>query len=345
MDMPQDIAQFLDPPVDIPEIQRGNWFNLAPDDPVVTYLTQELWNQPQPAQAWQTARLSGAVHLYRETASGWSIVAKFYRVKTGVKAQKYSAQEFNLNQQACEIICQEDIEMRVIEPVALWRGVLFLEYADGLTLEDVIAIRRSRPGSLLPNLKKAASFLARLHVKGSQPDFPENFDDEITQAEKIVNNLAEHGVLEHNPLLYQGLQRLITKWSQHAPMRAYIPSFSHGDATTSNFVFPWQGGMVAIDWERAGYDDPAADLGRLMAEVAHSINQHGGSPEEAQPFIQAVQEAYLAGLPETWDPAALVERAHFHRAASTLRIARNGWVSRLDRTALVAQAFSLLSEI
>jgi hypothetical protein len=345
MDMPVDAAQFLDPPVDVPEIQRGNWFTLAPDDPVVTYLTQELWDQPQAPRAWQTARLSGAVHLYREIASNWSIVAKFYKVKTGLKAEKYSTQEFNLTHQACELFCQDNQDMRVIEPVALWRGVLFLEYADGLTLEDVIAIRRSRPGTLLPSLERVAAFLARLHLVGSQPDFPENFDDEIAHAEKILRNLAEHGILEHDPLQYQGLQRLITKWSQHALMRAYTPCFSHGDATTSNFVFPWQGGLVTIDWERAGYDDPAADLGRLMAEVAHSINQHGGSPEEAQPFIQAVQDAYLAGLPATWDQAALVERARFHRAASTLRIARNGWVSRLDRTALVAQAFSLLSEI
>ena len=41
--------------------------------------------------------------------------------------------------------------------------------------------------------------------------------------------------------------------------------------------------------------------------------------------------------------AALRERAVFFRATSTLRIARNGWLSRLERTALVAEALALLA--
>ena len=38
-----------------------------------------------------------------------------------------------------------------------------------------------------------------------------------------------------------------------------------------------------------------------------------------------------------------MKRARFFQASSTLRIARNGWVSRLDRMGLVAQALALLS--
>lgn len=81
-----------------------------------------------------------------------------------------------------------------------------------------------------------------------------------------------------------------------------------------------------------------------MAEITHSINQHGGSVREAQPFIGHMTEAYRQALPADWNADALTERARFYRASSTLRIARNGWVSRLDRTALVAQAMGLLAE-
>ncbi|MCZ7544814.1 MAG: phosphotransferase [Anaerolineae bacterium] len=134
------------------------------------------------------------------------------------------------------------------------------------------------------------------------------------------------------------------RWAARPEMRAFTPAFIHGDATTANFIFPWGGGVVGIDWERFKTADPAADLGRLMAEVAHSIKQHGGSVAEAVPDVQHVVDSYCRLLPPGWDADALVERARFYRAASTLRIARNGWVPRLDRTALVAQASALLAD-
>ena len=43
--------------------------------------------------------------------------------------------------------------------------------------------------------------------------------------------------------------------------------------------------------------------------------------------------------------AAVVSRATFYHASSALRIARNGWVSRLDRMGLVAQAMALLARL
>jgi nitroreductase len=80
-----------------------------------------------------------------------------------------------------------------------------------------------------------------------------------------------------------------------------------------------------------------------MAEITHSINQHGGSVGEAEPFIWHMVDTYCQALPADWNADDLVERTRFYRASSTLRIARNGWVSRLDRTALIAQAMALLA--
>jgi hypothetical protein len=100
---------------------------------------------------------------------------------------------------------------------------------------------------------------------------------------------------------------------------------------------------VAVDWERLKVADPAADLGRLMAEVGHSVVRHGGTAEEAEAFLQHLVQSYQLSLPPAWDRDALPLRARFFRASSTLRIARNGWLSRLERTALVAQAMALLA--
>ena len=127
-------------------------------------------------------------------------------------------------------------------------------------------------------------------------------------------------------------------------MDEFHPVPMHGDTTTSNFVYPWLGGIVAIDWERAGYADPAFDLGRLQAEVAHSIDHHGGDMAEAAAFADYVRKVYTKSMGSTGSLDALLNRARFYQASSSLRIARNGWVPRKDRLRLVGQAFALLNE-
>jgi aminoglycoside phosphotransferase (APT) family kinase protein len=117
----------------------------------------------------------------------------------------------------------------------------------------------------------------------------------------------------------------------------------HGDATTTNFIFPPGGGGVSIDWERSEFADPAADLGRLMAEVTHSVNQYGGDFAEGLAFANELASAYCDTLTARWDLDGLIHRAKFYQAASTLRIARNGWLSHHDRLALILQAFVLFS--
>ncbi len=332
----------LSPPADVPEIQRGNWYPLPVDEPVVAYISSELWEYPVESLAWEVARLSKAVYVYKEINTRWKVAVKFFSVKTGDTAEKYANREFNLTQEAQLLSLSED-EFRAVKPLSVWQGALFLEYVDGLTLEDIIAIRRSRPGTLLPAIKKTAKFLARLHANAVRADEPLHFDWEINDTWEIFHKLANHGVLKDNPVVQGGLEFLIDRWAGNLQMMTYTPVITHGDATTSNFVFPWEGEMIAIDWERARPADPAADLGRLMAELGHSLNQHGGSVAEAHPFVEHLAASYQQALPADWDADALLERARFFQASSTLRIARNGWVSRLDRTALVAQAMELLS--
>lgn len=335
----------LEPPATFDEIQRGRYAPLPADDPIAVYW-QEEYLKPGAERLfeWQVARLSNAVYLYQDLLSGQAVAVKFYTVKTGDRAPKHAAHELELTQQARALFEGQDA-FRVIDGLANWRGVLFFEYVQGLTLEDIIAVRHSQPGMLFPSLELSASFLATLHLHGADPDGQTDFRHEIAFANKMISQLCEHGVLKDAPVVREGLERLVDQWAQHAPMTDYMPAFSHGDATTSNFIFPHAGGMVAIDWERAGYSDPAADLGRIMAEVSHSVKQHGGSFEEAQPVLEHLVNSYCREIPTNWDANAIIERARFYRAISTLRIARNGWVSRLDRMTLIAQAMALLTEL
>ena len=333
----------VEPPAEVPEIQRGNWLALSGEEPVVEYVTRTLWEYPERPMSWQLARLSSAAYVYRETSTGWAVVAKFYAAKAGSSAQKYAARERDCIRRA-QAVGLADEKARTVRPLALWRGVLFLEYVPGLTLESVIAVRHSQPGKLTTALDWVAQFLVKLHVQGLLDEQVPDFGSSVRYAHEVVEQLAKYGVLQGDPVTRTGVVRLIDRWAKRPEMEDFVPTLSHGDATTTNFVFPGDGGVIVVDWERLYPGDPAFDLGRLMAEVTHSINQHGGNVVEAEPFVDHLVDAYLRALPEDWDGDSLVRRARFYRASSTLRIARNGWVSRLDRTALVAQAMALLAD-
>lgn len=332
----------IEPPADVPEIQRGNWLDLPAQDPVVQYVTANLWDRRKQPSAWEVARLSQAAYVYREKSTRWAIVAKFYVVKAGSSADEYAGRELQRTRQA-RAAGLSDGDVRAVRPLALWRGALFMEYIEGLTLEDIIAVRRSQPGRLTESLERAAEALSTLHTRGSHPDADPDFEPELDYAHKVIQQLTRYGVLESYPIACQGLRHLINRWATYTAMRDYVPALVHGDATTTNFIFPQHSGVVLVDWERIDVADPASDLGRLMAELTHSINQQGGSVAEAEPFVEHLIATYRQALPVDYDGDALIERARFYRASTTLRIARNGWVSRLDRTALVAQAMALLA--
>lgn len=320
-----------------------DWFALPASDAVAGYLEATHWGGPKAPTGWQVARLSSAAYIYREDSTGWAVVAKFHAAKTGADAGRHAEREYDYTGQARAIDFREE-GMRVICPLSLWRGVLFLEHVDGLTLEDMIAVRRSRPGTFIPAMERAVKLLARLHTSEAHSGIPADAGNPAAYTRKVIDNLARHGVLQHDPVVCDALNRLVDRWAEKPVMVDYEPVFNHGDATTTNFVFPWESGsVVGIDWERSKVTDPASDVGRLTAEVGHSITRHGGTTAEAVAVLDHLWQVYCRECPDRWDTSAMGERVRFHQASSTLRIARNGWLSRLERTALVAQALALLS--
>ena len=332
----------LEPPSN-GRIARGQWLPLPAADPLTAYLAVHLWEGTGSPAGWEAARLSAAAHIYREVGTGWTVVAKFYAAKTSKDAVHHAQRELVVTEQA-RAAGLEGGPLRAQRALGLWRGVLLLEYVDGLTLEDTIAVRRHRPGELLPAVERAAALLAPLHTGGAHPTEPPDFMPAVKGAHKRVSQLARWGVLQDHATICAGLRRLIDRWGARPVMRAYSPTLIHGDATTTNFVFPWEGGCVAIDWERLKVADPAGDVGRLAAEAAHSIRRQGGNGDEAEALVEHLLTAYCgARRLDAAQDAALRERAVFFRATSTLRIARNGWLSRLERTALVAEALALLA--
>jgi thiamine kinase-like enzyme len=335
---PQD---YFTPPVYHPQFV-GDWVPVLNDDPTFHYLVTQLWKKTDQPAKWQVARLSPAVYVYQEQITGWAVAAKFYVEKTGGDAERHAAREHHYTQLAWENSFPKN-EFRVVQPLGLSSGTLFIEYVSGITLEDKIAIRRSKPRGLRNGLEKLGNFLAVLHTGSLQKPGKPDFGQAADYGYKVVDNLNKHGVLQNNPFAVNSLGKLIEKWATKQLMWDFKLAQIHGDATTTNFIFPSIGNGVAIDWERSKFDDPAADIGRLAAEIMHSIDRHGGSFAEAQDFIKILMDSYYQSLPHGWNPTELSERARFYQAISTLRIARNGWLSRKDRMSLIILAFSLLT--
>jgi len=334
-------ALFL-PPV-IPEEKRGaNWLPLPASDPITDYITATFLDKKLAPGSWQVARLSRSAYLYRDVESGWQIVVKFHTAKTGKDALRHAEREYLLTRQVWESLDSNN-DFQPAQPMGLWNGALFLKFVEGYTLEDKIAIRSSQPGELHHALEAIAVFFAKLHGSSSKPKSTSDFGQAADYAYKLVDNLAKHGVLKNRPSIQNGLGNLIEKWVGNPIMWDYNATEIHGDATSSNFIFTPKGGVVAIDWERSEKADPAADLGRLMAEITHSISQHGGDFAEGRIFANYLLSTYCDVLDSHWEKDSLMFRSKFYQATSTLRIARNGWVSRQDRLALVLQAFALLS--
>lgn len=330
-----------------PDFHNNNstrdWFSIPDPHPVTDYMIANLWDLPEQPVSWQAAQLSKAVYVYRELQTGWAIVVKFHTAKTDTDAERHADREYRFNLKAREVGIAEKY-MRAVRPLGTWRGAIFLEYVDGLTLEDKIAVRRSQPGELSRTMEKMGKFLASFHTESPKYEVRQDFGQAADYAYKLVDNIARHGVLKNNPNVQNAFGRIIEEWTKDTRMWDFQSVLNHGDATTSNFIFPPDGGVVAIDWERSDAADPVSDLGRLMAEVIHSVSQYGGNITEGQTFAQQLAETYSDFLPPNWNHHAFLHRALFYQATSTLRIARNGWLSHQDRLVLVLQALALYSQ-
>jgi aminoglycoside phosphotransferase (APT) family kinase protein len=320
----------LQPPT---EIDGNRWYDVPPADALARHLTDRFGRGP----VWQVTRLLGAAYAYR-TAGGETIVAKYYSLKTRFDVHRHATCERTAIERARRVVGDA-----VVEVLDQFRGVLIMPYVTGLSLQSAVAVRRNHAGTLSDQLAAIATVLAKLHGKTTQAERLLDFTPAAAYGRQVVRELSDYGVLEGDPLTRRALEELISRWGDRPRMHDFVPALVHGDATTGNFLFPANDRVIVLDWERSQLGDPAQDLGRLAAEVTHSIVQHGGNVAEALRLIDDFTAAYCAALPVGWSADALCKRAPYYRAISSLRIARNSWSPRSRRALLVGQALALLS--
>jgi tRNA A-37 threonylcarbamoyl transferase component Bud32 len=328
-------------PDSLASLRAGDWLRVDADNPLIGHISATYWMGADPPTGWEVARLSGAVYLYREISTRWTLVSKYYHVKSSSSALEYAQRELGRIEEASGYISREGAR-RCIQGLGAWGGVLFLEHVPGLSLADVIAARVSLPGQLRAGLKSVGHLLSNLHKQAQQVGVNPDFDTALRDNRDYVKDLCKYGVLKGEPGIVAGLDGLFDDWTSEEGMRDYIPTRIHGDATTTNFMLPEEGRVIALDWERMKTADPAADMGRMTAELTHSVRKHGGDSVEAEALIATCFQAYVENRGAAFDAASFRMRARFYEGASLLRIARNGWIPRLERMTMVSQAMAVL---
>ena len=210
---PATMNKPIPPPEELLNTRPGEWITLAESHPTISHLNQKITGR---AGTWKGTRFSKAVYLYREVGTSESLIIKYYQPKTGADAVRHAEGELKKIERAQSLGMMVG-PLRVIKPIAVWQGVLFLEYVPGLTLADIIAVRRSQPGLMHASLLKVAKFLVKLHTAetNTQRENPlSNSAHTIKVARKYVTQLEKYGVLEDEPDVAEAIKNQITNWER-----------------------------------------------------------------------------------------------------------------------------------
>jgi Ser/Thr protein kinase RdoA (MazF antagonist) len=215
----------------------------------------------------------------------------------------------------------------------------------GLLLEDIpgpdldrLLLRAALHGEadlLNQPLEKLAALLARFHTR-PLPGGPVSPGPALRYLAKVTGQLEAQGLVNAGDR--QALAAEGRLWELRLGRFADGQVLVHGDATPTNFLFP-DGRCVAVDLERLRLDDRLWDLSYLAGELKHAWGWRTGHPEASEAAIRHFFTAYLAALPAA---PGLADRLFalnpFYMALAELRIARNDYLSRDYRLALIAEA-------
>ncbi|MDX9724595.1 MAG: aminoglycoside phosphotransferase family protein [Myxococcota bacterium] len=354
-------------------VDKDGGRRLPPDDDPVAQHLRAVWWLPRSPLPWHAERLNGAAWLF-EREDGVKVVAKLFRDKSPNDVDRNAAREARILTLLAPRLSAP--AARLIPSVfELWRGVLFLEFQSGDTLQRLAEAAlwggqwMHSPLARPSTAQDFARALASLH--GLQEErfwrnvVPhEGLAQATRYAEALLTQLAERGLLHQgeasdasNDEASRSATALRLGISRHRDLAPRL-CLVHGDMTTGNVLWDQGEGLSLIDWERAKWAPPELDWGRLRAELRHLVRRFVGSPQASVSRPQQVElRAWNQGHGS--DPLSLFLHASlaaysalgpsldqrlldFYDATSSLRIARNGWLSREQRLEAVDDALQLL---
>lgn len=284
------------------------------------------------------------VFRYSEEATGQAVVGKFFHLQEPdeQKRARISGEYGNLLH--LRTLGFASFPFAVVRPLCREERIglaVAEEFVAGRDLDHFLRKALEDGGrSLRRALTRLAAFLRALHDRTARAD-EAPLQEPVTYVHRIVRKLAHQGVLASEDA--RAVLRLRDRWL--GLPRMAVPAVTvHGDATPTNFLFPRDGSVVAIDLERMRRADRVYDVGMVCGELKHAFLWRTGNPYASEPFIRHFLKRYAEGSP---DPervfGEITRRLPFYMALTELRIARNGWLDGAYRRRLVHEALACLT--
>lgn len=322
---------------------------LAYKDPLYDYLAADVMpgvSIDVKDPVFHVSQLSGSnlVYKYTEERSALSVIGKFYAFDRPDKARRLMAEFENLK--SARGLGLATMPNYVVRPLGQRNNMglgLLEEFVQGKDLDHYIrrAIYEGREGRLVHRLGELATFLAEMHKKAGFTR-PLDIRPSLEYFEKMLGNLRKKRMLDDD--MVKRLRKLGDHWVGRGFMSRDQEVIIHGDATPTNFLFPKQDGVVAIDLERMKRGDRMFDVGMVCGELKHAFMWRTGNRFASEPYIGHFLKEYAkaTGLGDRmyW---SVVRRNPFYMAVTELRIARNEWLDHGHRLRLVREAERCLS--
>jgi hypothetical protein len=290
---------------------------------------------------FQVHRLSWRHRVFRygEAGTGRAVIGKFFDPNDSDECRVRRIQDEYRNLLRLRFLGFNMAPYSVVNPLCReWRlGLAVAEDAvPGKDLDHYVREACRGRNDLSPVLGCLASFLYRLHSRTAGGDAGPATSHAASYFERIVRKLCRQTLLPAAGVAdYLGLRDV---WLARRDMAQEVATV-HGDATPTNFLFPTDREVVAIDLERMRKADPVFDVGMVCGELKHAFLWRTGNRYGAEPFIRRFLDEYARHFP---DPAEafrrVTRRVPFYMALTELRIARNDWLDWAYRRRLVWEA-------
>lgn len=215
---------------------------------------------------------------------------------------------------------------------------LVQEWEAGRNLDCFLqqAIYQNDSAPLFARLGQLAFFLAGLHQK-TENGLAVEWEPVQRYYRKVLSQLSEGGLVSTEEI--KNFFWLIDQWLSRLAGRNTLQVLVHGDATPTNFIFPSEQEMVALDLERVKSSDRVWDLGMVCGEIKHAFLWRRRDRSGAEPFIRHFLESYASFFPESEKMFNRICRIiPFIMAVTELRIARNTYLDRPYRRILIGEA-------
>jgi len=313
-------------------------------DPLYEYLAEDILPKVEREvkdPVFHVCRLTGSniVYKYREERTDFSMIGKFYVPEKPHKARNLEAEFKNLHK--ARALGFKHLPNYVVKPLGQDSRTglgLLEEYVEGKDLDHYVkrAVYEGRHGKLKERLTDLATFLAELHKKAG---LSRGLDLRPSSGYfvKVLNKLKRCCLMDDKEA--GAFMRLKDKWLDREYMHMDQEVIIHGDATPTNFIFPREQGLVAIDLERMKRGDRMFDVGMVCGELKHAFIWRAGDHYASEPHIGHFLHEYAKRFGHSeklyW---SIVLRNPFYMAMTELRIARNSWLDKGHRMRLIKEA-------